>query len=65
MLSKLERRLYETGKTSRRRIATKFKMQFKGSLIKLNRISEDLMHGHFVENFIKSLKISLVTYRNL
>ena len=63
LLSKLERRLYETCKTSRRRIASKFKMHFIGSLIELNRISEDLMHGHFFENFIKSWKISLVTYK--
>ena len=33
--------------------------------IKSNRISEDLLHGHFIENFIKSEKISLVTYKNM
>ena len=65
MLSKLERRLYETWKTSRRRIAAKFDMHFIGSLIKLNRINEDLMHGHFLENFSKSWKISLVTNKNM
>ena len=27
--------------------------------------TEDLMHGHFFENFIKSWKISLVTYKNM
>ena len=50
LLSKLVRRPNETCKTSQRRIAAKFNMHFIGSLIKLNRISEDLMHGHFFEN---------------
>ena len=36
-----------------------------GSLIKLSRISEVLMHGRFLENFVKSWKIILVTYKNL
>ena len=55
--SKLERRLNETCKTLRRKIAAKFRMHLIGSLIKLNRISEGLMHGRFFENFIKSWKI--------
>ena len=63
MLPKIEQRLYETCETSRRRIAAKFKIHFIGSLIKINRIREDLLHGHFFENFIKSWKISLI-YKN-
>ena len=59
-LSKLERRLNEPCKTLRRRIAAKFSMHLIGSLIKVNRIREVLMHGRFVANFIKLLKISLV-----
>ena len=55
----------ETGKTLRRRIVAKFRMHLIGSLIKLNRISEVLMHGRFFENFIKSWKISLVTCKNM
>ena len=54
MLSKLERRLKETCKILRRRIAVKFRMHLIGSLIKLNRISEVLLHGSFLENFMKS-----------
>ena len=54
LLSKLERRLYETYKTSRHGIAAKFKMRLLGSLINLNCISEVLMRGRFLENFIKS-----------
>ena len=41
----------ETCKTLRRKIAAKFRMHFIGSLIKLNRISEVLLHGRFFENF--------------
>ena len=66
LLLKLEPRPNETFKTLRRRIAGKFRMQFIGSLINLNRIIEVLMHGRFFENFenfIKSWKISLVTYK--
>ena len=55
----------ETWKISCLAIAAKFRMHFLGSLIKLNRISEVLLHGRFFENFIKSWKISLVTYKNL
>ena len=40
-------------------------MHLIGSLIKLNRISEVLMHGRFSETFIKSWKFSLVTYKNM
>ena len=54
------RHLNETYKTMRRRIAAKFRMHHIGSLIKLNRISEVLMHGHFFEQFKKTWKISLV-----
>ena len=36
-------------------------MHLIGSLRKVNRISEVLTHGSFLENFIKSWKISLVT----
>ena len=63
--SKLERRLNETCKTLRHRIAAKFSMHLMDSLINLNCISEVLMHGRFLENFIKSWKISLVTYKNM
>ena len=45
----------------RRRIAAKFRMHFIGSFVKLNRISEVLMHERFFDNFIKSWKFSLVT----
>ena len=47
-------------KTLRRKIAAKFKMHFIGSLIKLIRICEVLLHGRLFENFIKSMKIRLV-----
>ena len=47
------------------KIAAKFRKHLIGSLIKLNHISEVLMHGRFFENFMKSWKISLVTYRNM
>ena len=59
------RRLNEICKTLRRKNAAKFRMHFIGSLIKLNRISEVSMHGRFFESFIKSWKISLVTYKNM
>ena len=36
-----------------------------GSLVKLNRISEVLIHEHFFENLIKLWKISLVAYKNI
>ena len=52
--SKFEWRLYETCKTSRLKITAKFRMHLIGSLINLNCISEVLMHGDFLENFIKS-----------
>ena len=63
--AKLERRFNETYKTLRRRIAAKFRMHLIVSLIKLNLISEVLMHGRLFEKFIKSGKISLVTYKNM
>ena len=50
----LERRPNETCKTSRHRIATKFRMHLIGSLIKANLISEVLMHGRFFEIFFKN-----------
>ena len=62
---KIERCLSETCKTLQRRNAAKFRMYLIGSLIKFNQISEVLMHGRFCENFIKSWKISLVTYKNM
>ena len=34
-------------------------------LVKINRITEVSMHERFLENFIKSSKINLVTYRNM
>ena len=51
LLSKLELRLNETCKTCRKRIAAKFKMHLKSSLIKFIRISEVSMHGRILENF--------------
>ena len=60
--SKLEQCLNETYKILRHRIAAKFRMHLIGSLIKLNRISEVLMHTRFFEKLIKSWKNSLVTY---
>ena len=63
LLSKFEWRLHETCKTLRRRIAAKFRMRLIGSLIKINRISEVLMHVRFFENFTKSWKISLISYK--
>ena len=65
LLSELERRLNEAWKTLRLEIAAKFRMHFIGSLIKLNRISEVLIHGRFSQNFIKSWKFSLVTYKTM
>ena len=62
---KQERRFNETCKTLRRRIAAKFRMHLICDLIKLNQISKVLLHGRFFENFIKSWKISLVTYKNM
>ena len=64
LLSKLERRLFETCKTSQLRIASKLMMHLIGSLINLNYISEVFMQEGFLENFIKSWKLSLVTYKN-
>ena len=40
-------------------------MHFIGSLIKLNRISEVLLHVRFFDNLIKSWKVRLVTYKNM
>ena len=57
--------IYETCKTLRRRIGAKFRMHHIGSLIKLNRVSEVLLHGPFFESFIKSWKLCLVTYKNI
>ena len=57
------RNLYKTCKTLHCRIAAKLRMHLIGSLIKLNEISEVLMHGRFFVNFTKSWKISLVTYK--
>ena len=36
--------------------AAKFRMHLIGSLIKLNRMSEVLMHGRFFENFCKIME---------
>ena len=44
LLSKLEQRLNEICKALRRKIAAKFRVHFIGSLIKLNRIKEVLLH---------------------
>ena len=49
LLSRLERRLNETSKSLRRIIAAKFSMHLLGSLMKLNRINEVLMHEGFSE----------------
>ena len=49
----------------RHRIAAKIRMHLIGSSIKLNRISEVLLRGRFFENFIKSQKVSLETYKNM
>ena len=65
LLQKLEWNLNETYKTSCLWIVAKFRMHFIGSLIKLNWISAILLHESLLENFIKSWKISLVTYKNL
>ena len=65
LLSKLELLLNETSKTSCLKIAAKLQIHSLGSLIKLNWINEVLMHGSLFENFIKSWKISLVTYKKL
>ena len=43
---------YETCKTLLRRNATKFRIHLIGSVIKLNRISEVLMHRRFFENLV-------------
>ena len=51
---KIERRPNETCKTLLLGIAAKFRMHLIGSLININSISEVLMHGRFLENFIKS-----------
>ena len=63
LLSKLEWLFNETCKTSRLGNASKFRMHFIGSLLKLIRISEVLMHGRFFVNFMKSWEIILVTYK--
>ena len=54
--SNLERRRNESGKTLRRRIAAKFRMNLKGSLIKLNQISGVLMHERFFSEFYKIME---------
>ena len=57
--------IYETCKTLRQIIAANFRMHLIRSLIKLNRISEVLLHEPFFENFMKSWKLCLVTYKNI
>ena len=56
LLLKLEFLPNETCKTLRLGIAANFRLHLKGTLIKLNRISEDLMHRSFVELFLNHEK---------
>ena len=53
LLLKLEQLLNETCKNVGLGIAAKFRMHLLGSLIELTRIIENLMHGNFLESFIK------------
>ena len=62
---KIERRFNVACTTLRRRIAAKVRMHLQGSLIKLNRIREILMHRRFLWIFYKIIKISLATYENM
>ena len=52
LLSKLELALNQTCKTLQLRIVAKLKMHLLGNLIKLNQISEILLHGSLLDTFI-------------